>query len=109
MAGLLAIFQAFPKPACFCPSFSKDCFGRFLRFQGVASLKNLKDVAPNFSWLSPPFGRIPAAAAPHSAARAAWVRKVDSCSLGLTGQRGWVSWRKSDPDGAKFETSTSLD
>jgi hypothetical protein len=48
VAGLLAVFQAFPKPACFCPSFSKDSFGRFVGFQGVASLKNLKDVAPNF-------------------------------------------------------------
>jgi hypothetical protein len=48
MAGLLAFFQAFPNPGCFAPSFSKQIFGRFVGFQGVASLKNLNDVSPNF-------------------------------------------------------------
>jgi hypothetical protein len=39
-------------------------------FQGVASLKNLNDVSPNFLWLPPLFGRNPDAAAPHSGTRA---------------------------------------
>src|SRR5271170_3181790 len=34
--------QAFPNLACFCPSFSKESFGRFVGFQGVASLPNRK-------------------------------------------------------------------
>jgi hypothetical protein len=34
--------QAFPNLDCFCPSFSKHIFGRFVRFQGVASLPNRK-------------------------------------------------------------------
>jgi hypothetical protein len=68
MAGLLAFFQAFPNPGCFAPSFSKQIFGRFVGFQGVASLKNLIDVSPNFFWPPPPFSRIPDAATPHSAA-----------------------------------------
>src|ERR1700674_4869378 len=70
----LAFFQAFPNPGCFVPSFSKQIFGRFVGFQGVASLKNLNDVFPNFLWLPPPFSRSPNAAAPHSAARVTWVR-----------------------------------
>jgi hypothetical protein len=68
MVGLLAFFQAFPNPGCFAPSFSKQIFGRFVGLQGVASLKNLKDVSPNFLWLPPPFSRIPDGTAPHSAA-----------------------------------------
>jgi hypothetical protein len=48
MAALLAFFQAFPNPGCFAPSLSKQIFGRFVGLQGVASLKNLNDVSPNF-------------------------------------------------------------
>jgi hypothetical protein len=48
MANLLGFFQAFPNPGCFAPSFSKQIFGRFVGFQGVASLKNLNDVSSNF-------------------------------------------------------------
>jgi hypothetical protein len=37
-----AFLQAFPNLGCFCPSFSKQIFGRFVGFQGVASLPNRK-------------------------------------------------------------------
>jgi hypothetical protein len=37
MARLLAFFQAFPKSGSFSPSFSKESFGGFVGFQGVAS------------------------------------------------------------------------
>src|SRR5277367_2006154 len=43
-----AFWQAFPNLACFAPSISKECFGGFVGFQGVASPKNLNDVPPNF-------------------------------------------------------------
>src|SRR5277367_2566529 len=66
-AASQAFLQAFPNLGCFRPSFSKQIFGRFVGFQGVASLKNLNDVSPNFLWLPPPFSRIPDAAAPHFA------------------------------------------
>src|SRR5271163_101676 len=52
-AASQAFWQAFPNLGCFRPSFSKQIFGRFVGFQGVASLKNLNDVAPNFFWLPP--------------------------------------------------------
>jgi hypothetical protein len=58
-AASQAFLQAFPNLGCFCPSFSKQSFGRFVGFQGVASLKNLNDVSPNFLWLPPPFSRNP--------------------------------------------------
>ena len=65
MAGLLAFFQAFPNPGCFAPSFSKQIFGRFVGFQGVASLKAPKRCLSKFFCGSPPpFSRIPDAAAP---------------------------------------------
>ena len=67
MAGLLALFQAFPKLACFSTSFSKQSFGGFVRFQGVASLQNPSARTSNFLPLPPPFNRIPDAAPPHSA------------------------------------------
>src|SRR5271168_429960 len=65
-----AFLQAFPnlgcfRPSFFRPSFSKQIFGRFVGFQGVASIKNLNDVPPNFLWLPPPFSRNPDADAPH--------------------------------------------
>jgi hypothetical protein len=47
-AASQAFLQAFPNLGCFRPSFSKQSFGRFVGFQGVASLKNLNDVSPNF-------------------------------------------------------------
>src|SRR5271169_1203228 len=47
-AASQAFPQAFPNLGCFRPSFSKQIFGRFVGFQGVASLKNLNDVPPNF-------------------------------------------------------------
>jgi hypothetical protein len=100
VAGLLAIFQAFPKPACFCPSFSKDSFGRFLGFQGVASLKNPKDVAPNFLRCLPPFSRIPAAAAPHFVAPHEFEGGRPFAGV----WQGAGSWRRSDPDRENFET-----
>src|SRR5277367_5450672 len=82
-AASQAFLQAFPNLGCFCPSFSKQIFGRFVGFQGVASLKNLNDVSPNFCGSRPPFSRIPAAAAPHSAARATWVRARSAVRAGL--------------------------
>jgi hypothetical protein len=45
---LQAFFQAFPNFACFAPSFSKDFFGRFVRFQGVTIDPNPKGPFPNF-------------------------------------------------------------
>jgi hypothetical protein len=36
--GQLGFFQAFPNLGLFSPSFSKESFGGFLGFQGVASL-----------------------------------------------------------------------
>jgi hypothetical protein len=39
--------QAFPNLGCFCPSFSKESFGRFVGFQGVARLPNPKCPLPN--------------------------------------------------------------
>jgi hypothetical protein len=68
-----AFLQAFPNLGCFCPSFSKQFFGRFVGFQGVASLKNLNDVSPNFLRLRPPSSRIAAAPTLHSAAPAPHV------------------------------------
>jgi hypothetical protein len=41
-AASQAFAQAFPNLGCFCASFSKQIFGRFVRFQEVASLKNHK-------------------------------------------------------------------
>jgi hypothetical protein len=41
-AASQAFVQAFPNLGCFCASFSKQIFGRFVRFQEVASLKNHK-------------------------------------------------------------------
>ena len=41
-AASQAFLQAFPNLGCFCPSFSKESFGRFVGFQGVASLPNRK-------------------------------------------------------------------
>src|SRR5277367_1767617 len=82
-AASQAFLQAFPNLGCFRPSFSKQSFGRFVGFQGVASLKNLNDVSPNFLWLPPPFSRNPDAAAPHSGARATWVRARSAVRAGL--------------------------
>src|ERR1700733_8617049 len=65
MAASQAFLQAFPNLGCFRPSFSKQIFGRSVGFQGVASLKNLNDVYPNFLRLPPSlqpyFSRRPAA------------------------------------------------
>jgi hypothetical protein len=66
MAGHLAFLQAFPNLACFAPSFSKQSFGGFVGFQGVASLQNPKCSLPNFLPLPPSFNRIPDATPPHS-------------------------------------------
>src|SRR5271170_3026195 len=41
-AASQAFWQAFPNLGCFGPSFSKQIFGRFVGFQGVASLPNRK-------------------------------------------------------------------
>ena len=41
-AASQAFPQAFPNLGCFGPSFSKESFGRFVGFQGVASLPNRK-------------------------------------------------------------------
>src|SRR5271155_6179230 len=41
-AASQAFLQAFPNLGCFCPSFSKQIFGRFVGFQGVASFPNRK-------------------------------------------------------------------
>jgi hypothetical protein len=38
---LQAFFQAFPKIACFAPSFSKQSFGGFVEFQGITRLPNV--------------------------------------------------------------------
>src|SRR5277367_2002624 len=88
MARLLAFVQAFPKLGCFRPSFSKQSFGRFVGFQGVASLKNLNDLAPNFLRLPPPFSRIPAGATPHSAAPRRMRSSAFSASRRFTLQLG---------------------
>jgi hypothetical protein len=53
MVGLLVFLQAFPKLGCLAPSFSKQIFGRFVGFQGVASLKNLNDVSLQIFWAAP--------------------------------------------------------
>jgi hypothetical protein len=82
-AASQAFLQAFPNLGCFRPSFSKQSIGRFVGFQGVATLKNLNDVSPNFLWLPPPFSPNPDAAAPHSAARAACVRARSALRVGL--------------------------
>jgi hypothetical protein len=96
MAGRLAFLQAFPNLACFCPSFSKQIFGGFVRFQRVASLKNPKCRSPNFLPLPPPFNLIPSAAPPHSARSrrrgSAWTaarsgvrsRGVGACTMGAS-------------------------
>ena len=39
--ALQAFFQASPKLACFAPSFSKQSFGGFVRFQGVTRFPNV--------------------------------------------------------------------
>jgi hypothetical protein len=80
-AASQAFLQAFPNLGCFRPSFSKRIFGRFVGFQGVASLKNLNDVPPNFLWLRPPFSRIPAAALRISPFR---PRRMRSSALGAS-------------------------
>src|SRR5271169_2680891 len=41
-AASQTFLQAFPNLGCFCPSFSKESFGRFVEYQGVASLPNRK-------------------------------------------------------------------
>src|ERR1700739_1376664 len=41
-AASQGFLQAFPNLGCFCPSFSKESFGRFVEYQGVASLPNRK-------------------------------------------------------------------
>ena len=46
--GLQAFGQAFPNLSCFSPSFSKDSFGGFVGFQGLARLPNPKSPFPNF-------------------------------------------------------------
>src|SRR5271156_821824 len=66
--ALQAFLQAFPKIACFAPSFSKLIFGGFAEFQGVTRLPNVISWFPNFSLRSPPFGRILGAITLHSAA-----------------------------------------
>jgi hypothetical protein len=48
MPGLQALWQAFQKLGCFCPSISKDSFGGFVGFQWVTRVKNPKLSAPNF-------------------------------------------------------------
>src|SRR5271163_4110133 len=82
-AASQAFLQAFPNLACFCPSFSKQIFGRFVGFQGVASLKNLSDVSPNFGGsrlpsavFQPPLRRIPPP-------RAGCVRAHSALRVGL--------------------------
>ena len=107
VAGLLAFFQAFPKPACFCPSFSKDSFGRFVGFQGVASPKNLKDVAPNFfvgsrlrSAVFPPPPRRILPPTPHGSEGGRPFAGVG---------QGAGSWRRNDPDRENYEPSMDSD
>jgi hypothetical protein len=81
VAGLLAFLQAFPNLACFAPSFSKQSFGGFVGFQGVASLQNPKCGTPNFLPLPPSFNRIPDAAPPHSVTSPGNGSRVNDRSL----------------------------
>ena len=80
-----AFLQAFPNLGCFRPSFSKQIFGRFVGFQGVASLKNLKEVSPIF--FVAPASLQPYSRRRHAVfrrfARAACVRARSALRLGL--------------------------
>ena len=67
--GLQTFLQTFPNLTCFSPSFSKESFGGFVKFQRVTRVPNPKSPFPNFSSLPPPFGLVPNALAPHSASR----------------------------------------
>jgi hypothetical protein len=107
-AASQVFLQAFPNLGCFRPSFSKQSFGRFVGFQGVASLKNLNDVAPNFL-------RLPASLQPYSSRRRAAFRRPPRRIRSRCARRfasGYVaarlkahSWRSSGPDRENFEPS----
>src|SRR5277367_4970372 len=103
-AASQAFLQAFPNLGCFCPSFSKQTFGRFVRFQGVARLKNLNDVSPNFLWLAAPFR-------PPSGRRRTAFRRLAPCGFEGGRRLAWVygevgqgarTWRSNDPDRENF-------
>src|ERR1700720_1535488 len=66
--ALQAFFQTSPKVACFAPSFSKEFFGDFVRFQRVTRFQTSFDFFQIFPLRPPLFGRILDAAGPHSAA-----------------------------------------
>ena len=100
-----AFWQAFPNLACFAPSISKECFGGFVGFQGVASPKNLNDVPPNFFVA-------PASLQPYSRRLRAVFRRpgphgfdrVQRFALFYGFDRlSTRSWRRSDPDRENFE------
>ena len=108
-AASQAFLQAFPNLDCFCPSFSKQILGRFVGFQGVASLPNRESVdSPNL--LSPA-----APCRPHSGPRPTTFHRLApqgsereprlAWAYGEVGQ-GARSWRSSDPDRENSEPST---
>jgi hypothetical protein len=78
-----AFLQAFPNLGCFRPSLSKQIFGRFVGFQGVASLKNENDVSPNFFRLPPSFSRIQPPLRRIPPPRATCVRARSALRVGL--------------------------
>ena len=107
-AASQAFLQAFPNLGCFCPSFSKQIFGRFVGFQEVASLPNRKcglsksfvvrrPLSASF-WPRPTTFRRLAPQRSERGPRLAWA-------YGEVGQ-GVRSWRSSDPDRENFEPST---
>jgi len=83
VAALQTFLQAFPNSACFSASISKESFGVFVEFQGVARVPNHKRC------VSKPtsFCLIPDSVAPHSAAsRRTRSRLARDCVAG--GRRG---------------------
>jgi hypothetical protein len=68
VAGLQTSLQAFPNPACFSASLSKESFGGFVEFQGVARVPNQKGAFPNLFVT-------PASFSPHSRLRRTAFRR----------------------------------
>ena len=100
--------QAFPNLGCFCPSFSKESFGRFVGFQGVASLLNRKCGLSKSFVAARPFR-------PPSCRPRTTFRRLAPCGFEEGRRLAWVygevgqgarSWRSSDPDRENFEPST---
>jgi hypothetical protein len=94
-------FQAFPNLRLFSPNISKESFGGFVGFQGVARVANRKSAFPNLFAASASFSCTPAAPQRFEGDRSPHGRET------LRGGRDAFMGR-SDPDAENLEPSLNF-